>query len=180
MDSAGRFMTGWQRHFGAALAACALGLPGAQPVFPQQGSDSPQGSFTLKANAEPWALTLRETTGANVSVEASVGKVEQVWPVCIAADQGTQAQFTITGGVAYTPVTISGARAQRGFTLYTRNDDGTLAKVDQSPEVGRDWWQADFDAASKSWDITYTLSLDTAGDARTAQSFVWRMDEPAQ
>ncbi len=81
-------------------------------------------------------------------------------------------------GAGYAPVTVCGARAGRGFTLHTKGEDGTLAKVDQSSKVGRDWWQADFDAASKTWDITYTISLDTPGDTRAAHRFVWRMDEP--
>jgi hypothetical protein len=154
-------------------------------IVPPQRADDYYGPnqnmvAALKASTEPWALTLREAAGANVSVEASIGQVEQAWPVRITAANGERAEFTVMGGIGYTPVTICGARAQRGFTLYTKNDDGTFAKVDQSSKVGRDWWQADFDAASQTWGITYTLPLDTPGDARTAHGFVWRMDEPAQ
>ncbi len=153
-------------------------------VLPQRADDyyGPNENLiaALKANAEPWALTLREVAGANVSVEANVGKVEQVWPVRITADKGERAEFTVTGGVGYTPVTVCGARARRGFMLYAKNEDGTLAEVNQSSKVGRDWWQADFDAASKTWDITYTISLDTPGDARATHRFVWRMDAPPQ
>ena len=153
-------------------------------VLPQKADDyyGPNQNMVaaLKANAEPWALTLREVVGTNVSVEAVVGTVEQTWPVRIVADKGEQAEFTITGGVGYTPVTLCGVQANHGFTLYTKNDDGTLTKVDQSSKVGRDWWQADFDATVKNWDITYTLPLDAPGDARTTHRFVWRMDGSAQ
>ena len=149
-------------------------------VLPQKAEDyyGPNQNMVaaLKANAEPWALTLREAVCANVSVEAAIGEVEQVWPVRIASDKGEQAAFTVTGGVGFTPVTICGAKASRGFTLYTQNDDGTRAKVEQSSAVGRDWWQADFDPAAQTWDITYTLPLDTPGDARGTHRFVWNMD----
>ncbi len=153
-------------------------------VLPQRADDyyGPNQNLVaaLKANAEPWALTLREAVGAKVSVEASVGKVEQTWPVRIVADEGAQAEFSITGGVAYTPVTICGARANHGFALYAKIEDGTLVNVDQSSKAGRDWWQAAYDVVAKTWDVTYTLPLDAPGDARIAHRFVWRMDEPAQ
>ena len=149
-------------------------------VFPQKADDyyGPNQNMiaALKAATEPWALTLREVKGIDVVVEASTGKVIQTWPVCIAADKGTQAEFTVTGGIGYTPITIENAAAYSGFVLYSKNDDGTLTAIDQSSKVGRDWWQADYDAAKKNWDITYTVSLDTPGDARTAHRFVWRME----
>jgi hypothetical protein len=153
-------------------------------VLPQRADDyyGPNQNMVaaLKANAEPWALTLREAVGANVSVEATIGQVEQTWPVRITADKGEQAEFTVTGGVGYTPVTICGAKANHCFSLYTKSDDGTLTKVDQSSAVGHDWWQADFDAATQTWDITYTLPLDTPGDARTAHRFAWRINGEAK
>jgi hypothetical protein len=153
-------------------------------VLPQKAEDyyGPNQNMVaaLKANAEPWALTLREAVGANVSVEATIGQVEQTWPVRVTADKGEQAEFTVSGGVGYTPVTVCGAKANHGFTLYAKSDDGTLAEVDQSSIVGHDWWQADFDAATQTWDITYTLPLDTPGDARTAHRFVWRINGEAK
>jgi VWFA-related protein len=53
-------MRNWARKFGAALAALAMGLPGAQPAFAQssgdatsaQVSNTPQGGFVLKMNGE--------------------------------------------------------------------------------------------------------------------------------
>ena len=52
-------MTGLTQKTAAALAALALGLPGAQPVFAQdatqastQVSSTPQSGFVLKTNAE--------------------------------------------------------------------------------------------------------------------------------
>ncbi len=153
-------------------------------VLPQKAEDyyGPNQNMTaaLKANAEPWVLTLREAVGANVTVEATIGQVEQAWPVRVTADKGEQAEFTVSGGVGYTPVTVCGAKASHGFTLYAKSDDGTLAEVDQSSIVGHDWWQADFDAATQTWDITYTLPLDTPGDARTAHRFVWRINGEAK
>jgi len=53
-------MRNWARRFGAALAALAMGLPGAQPAFAQSSGDAtsaqisntPQGGFVLKMNGE--------------------------------------------------------------------------------------------------------------------------------
>jgi hypothetical protein len=148
-------------------------------VLPQSADDyyGPNKNLiaALKEGTDPSRLIAREVSGTNVVVEAAVGKVEQSWPVRITAEQGTQAEFTVIGGVGYTPITICGARANSGFMLYEKKMDDTLAAVDQSSTVGRDWWQADYDTGAKTWDITYTLPLDAPGDVRTTHRFVWRM-----
>jgi VWFA-related protein len=71
-------MRNWARRFGAALAALAMGLPGAQPAFAQssgdatsaQVSNTPQGGFVLKMNGE---LVLTNV----VARDAKTGEVVQ-------------------------------------------------------------------------------------------------------
>ncbi len=50
---------------------------------------------------------------------------------------------------------------------------GRWRKVDQSVH-GNDFWQTDYDAASGTWEITYSVPLDTPGDERATRSFRFR------
>jgi len=148
-------------------------------VLPQRAEDyyGPNRNLiaALQGRPESWALTHREAASSNVELKARAGTVEQTWPVRIRAEGGRQAEFTITGGVGYTPVTITGAADRRPFTLQRLHDDGTAKTIDESSAVGRDWWQARFDPATSLWELTFTLCLDTPGDKRAPQTFRWTL-----
>lgn len=149
-------------------------------ILPQKADDyyGPNEALrkAMAAHPEPWALTLREASGSNVTVAATVGKVEGVWPIRIRAENGAYAEFNVTGGIGYTPVTIVGAQRHRDFILQEKMKDGTLVRIDQSSDVGNDWWQADFRPASQDWDLTFTLPLDMTGGEPRIRNFVWKLD----
>jgi len=147
-------------------------------VLPQQAEDyygpNQNVMVALKRSSEPWALTLREAMGSNVEVKASVGTVENTWPVRIRAKKGQRAEFSITGGIGYTPVTISEVTHNTGFHLSKQGANGDIEVIDESSSAGNDWWQADYDSVTGTWALTFTLSLDTPNDERKAQIFSWR------
>lgn len=149
-------------------------------ILPQKSEDyyGPNNNLiaALKAQPDSWNLVHREAVGSDLAVTASTGTVEQRYPVRIRAAEGKRAEFTITGGVGYTPVIITGVSAYRPFTLRKVGEDGTADIIDESSEHGNDWWQTDFNAATGEWEITYTLSLDAAGDKRVPHRFVWSLD----
>ena len=134
-------------------------------ILPQKADDyyGPNKPFitALQAQKDPWESTLREARGSDVKVTAKKGTVEQTWPVRVRASEGLNAEFTITGGVGYTPVTIVGALTQKGFVLDRINEKGEPIRVDESTAgIGNDWWQTDYDTKSGTCTITYTLPLD--------------------
>ena len=67
----------------------------------------------------------------------------------------TAAQFTLTGGLGYTPVTIHGLARPDGWMLE-QLVKGSWERVDQSVE-GNDYWQAYDNTATASFDLTFNL-----------------------
>ena len=77
--------------------------------------------------------------------------------------------FTLSGGLGYVPVTISGLSDYRGFRLEHKVD-GNWTEIDQSRH-GKDYWQTDFDPQTQRWELTYSLPLDTPLDERQQHAF---------
>jgi hypothetical protein len=67
----------------------------------------------------------------------------------------TAVQFTLTGGLGYTPVTIHGLSRPDGWMLE-QLVEGSWERVDQSVE-GNDYWQAYDNAAAGVFDLVFNL-----------------------
>jgi hypothetical protein len=83
------------------------------------------------------------------------------------------ASFTVIGGLGYVPITISGLSDYRRPILEIREEGGDWKRVDQSVE-GNDFWQADYNSTDRTWELTYTVPLDTPNDTRRARTFRFR------
>ena len=70
--------------------------------------------------------------------------------------QQDQVEFTLTNGLGYVPMTFTGLSLSRGYALFI--DDQPL---NQSIH-GNDFWQADYDAESKTWSQTFNVPMDDA------------------
>lgn len=153
-------------------------------VLPQRAEDyyGPNENLiqALRDQSDPWELTLREATGSNVEVSATAGTVEQAWPVRIRAGHGTHAAFTINGGLGYTPVTITGVASPSSFILQEVLGEDHRETIDQSSEIGNDWWQSDFHPDTGTWDLTFTLPLETPENTRQPHVFEWSATPPPQ
>jgi hypothetical protein len=102
------------------------------------------------------AMIQRLARDNRLLVQASIGEVRQAQPVVLdAVDGATAVQFTLTGGLGYVPVTISGLARPDGWRLEQRIDE-VWARVDQSVE-GNDYWQAYDRAASENFDLIFNL-----------------------
>ena len=147
-----------------------------QAIMPQFARDYYGPNANLKAALEKdentWRMIQREAVGNDVAVKVSQGTLERVLPARVRA-AGNRAQFTLTGGLGYVPVTISGLTDYRKPVLEMREGSGAWKVVNQAVH-GADFWQADYNAASKTWDITYTVPLDTPGDARVMRELRMR------
>ena len=91
-------------------------------------------------------------------VEVRKGRLIRLHPNVRVAAEDCRADFTISGGLGYVPITVTGLPTHRGggFTI-----DGT--PCDQAVH-GNDFWQTDFDPVSGTWSQTVTVSLPESAD----------------
>jgi hypothetical protein len=127
----------------------------------------------LATDENTWRVIQREAVGNEVAVKVSQGALERWLPVRIRAT-GNRVQFALTGGLGYVPVTIGGLTDYRQPVLEMREAGGAWKVVDQAVH-GADFWQADHNAGTKTWEITYTVPVDTPGDARVTREFRFRV-----
>jgi len=95
-------------------------------------------------------------TENHLEVTASVGAVKRVHPVEIEAIADlTAAQFQLTGGLGYTPVSIHNLVRPDGWRLE-QLVDGSWEPVSQEVE-GKDYWQAYENAGEGSFELTFNV-----------------------
>jgi hypothetical protein len=131
-------------------------------VLPQAAADYYGPNEPLRAALatmqDSWRLVNREAVGNARRVAVRKGRLIRRHPdVRVAAEDG-RAEFTITGGIGYVPITITGLPTHRGggFTI-----DGT--PCDQAVH-GNDFWQTDFDPETGTWSQTVTVPLLASAD----------------
>ena len=105
-----------------------------------------------------------------VSVTVEEGALLSTYPVEVAASTGASpARLTLTGGLGYTPVSFSGLLRHDGWRLE-RLEEGVWVALDASSSPGaNDWWQANHDALTDTWTLTYSVP---AGPPQTLR-LVW-------
>ena len=140
-------------------------------IMPKYASDyygpNIQLATALDKNENTWRMTHREAIGNDLDISVTKGTLEHVYPIRINASKG--AEFVVTGGLGYVPMTFSGLPDYRKYTLQKKGDDA-WERVDQSVH-GRDSWQTDYDAETATWEMTYTVPLDRPDDIRTPTEF---------
>jgi len=151
-------------------------------VMPQYARDyyGPNENLrkALLSHENTWQMIHREATGNTVQVQVARGALRRPVPMLIQADESNQARFTITGGLGYVPITIGGLSDYRDPVLQVRQAGGAWATVDQAVH-GKDFWQTDYDPLAERWQITYTVPMDTPGDARQTRELRFRVGESA-
>ena len=150
-------------------------------IVPQYAADYYGPNENLRAALEKhentWRMIHREAVGNDLDVEVSRGKLRRRWPPEIEADQSGAAEFMVTGGLGYVPVTISGLARHARPALEVRHGDGSWNPVDQSIH-GNDFWQTDYDPKAKTRAVTYTVPLDSPDDGRSSVRFRFRLTSP--
>jgi hypothetical protein len=148
-------------------------------IMPQFARDyyGPNGGLraALEAGENTWRMIWREAASNRVDAEVTLGSLREAYPLRIEANGGRAAEFALTGGLGYYPVTICGLASYRALVLEQQGTGGAWTVVDQSVH-GRDFWQTDRDPATGTWEMTYTLPLDSPGDARQTRRFRFRLD----
>lgn len=147
-------------------------------IFPQQADDyyGPNEGLraALAAHPNSWFPVRREAVGNDLQVEAQRGRVERSYPVRVRAENDA-AEWVVTGGLGYVPMTIAGLSTYREFVLE-RLEAGSWQVVDQSVH-GRDFWQTDFEPEDRTFALTYNVSLDQPGDERKSVAFRLRRSQ---
>jgi hypothetical protein len=125
-------------------------------------------------------MALREVIGNNLSVTVTNGTLEKSYPIQVRAANNS-AQFSVTRGIGYVPVTFTGLTDYRKPLLEELAGANWVA-VNQAT-VGKDFWQADYEPASASWQITFNVKLDAAyqdlaglRDAPATRTFRFRQE----
>ena len=81
--------------------------------------------------------------------------------------------YRVIGGLGYVPVTFSGLKNYRNPVLEMMDGDRWV-KIDQSVH-GNDFWQTDYDALAKTWEVTYNIPVDSESDKKTTRDFRFRI-----
>jgi len=145
-------------------------------VMPQFASDyygpNKQLAAALKKNENTWKMIRREAVGNDLDITVTKGTLRHKYPLYIDAPEG--ADFVISGGLGYVPMTFGGLPDYHGYRLQKYVDE-TWVQVDQSVH-GRDFWQTDYENRMGTWEITYTVSQDRLNDDRTPTAYRFSSD----
>ncbi len=114
----------------------------------------------LTRDENTWKMVHRQAAKGALSVTPVTGRTEQITPDVRVATENDVAEFTIEGGVGFIPVTFTGLGSHRDYQLTI---DGQ--PFDQGVH-GNDFWQTNFDSASRKWSRTYNIPS-LAGKKRT-------------
>lgn len=132
-------------------------------IHPRDAADyyGPDTAFqtALATYANTPDLMLREAIGNDLIVNVTTGALERSYPVQVRAAQGVAA-FSITRGVGYVPISITGLGDYRSPVLE-ENVGGTWTAITQAT-AGKDFWQCDFNVASATWETTFNVKMDAA------------------
>jgi len=145
-------------------------------VMPQFADDyyGPNAALraALQRDQNSWRMIYREALGNDLDIAVAKGTLLRRRPTLIQA-RDDAAEFSITGGLGYVPVTLAGLKNYRNPVLEMLDGDRWV-KIDQSVH-GNDFWQTDYDALTRTWEVTYSIPMDSESDRRAARDFRFRI-----
>jgi len=136
-------------------------------VLPQRAEDYYGPNEALRAHLAEhggtWQSTARLAAGNHLEVAMERGTLRRKLPIEVEVDAGEGAEFTLTGGAGYAPLSFTGLSEIAGYVLTV---DGEA--VDQSVH-GNDFWQCTEDAETGAWVRTYNIPLDAEDGERATR-----------
>jgi hypothetical protein len=129
-------------------------------------------SAALKTTGNTWKPVDREAKGNTLEVAAVHGTVVHAYPMVVRVDAEQTAEFQVTGGIGYVPITFTGLRDYKGYELL-EEVKGTLTRVTQNVH-GNDYWQVVYDPVAATWEMIFNVSLDSPADAAQTRRFVFK------
>jgi len=115
------------------------------------------------------AMAIKQARRNMLTVTPSIGTLNRTYPIEItaAAATGVVAQFSLNGGLGYTPVTFHGLPSYNSWALE-RKVGTTWARVDQSV-IGNDYWQSYYSAAQGNYDLIFNVNNSGLNEYRLVQ-----------
>ncbi len=119
----------------------------------------------------PWADRAAEVVGCGRQPswpsrsDAAKGTIQHTYPIALVATGDEQVEFSVTGGLGYVPITISGRKRPHGWQLL-QSTTGVWKPVARSA-----FPQADYDPSTPTWRLTWNVSLDRLGDSAGAATW---------
>ncbi len=108
----------------------------------------------LAENAGTWSVIHRLAKQNNFEIHMTKGTLVRTLPIEVNVDASESAEFEVTDGAGYIPITVTGLRGAAGYVLSCNEKP-----VDQSVHWN-DFWQTRYDDATKTFSRTYNLSFD--------------------
>lgn len=117
-----------------------------------------------------------QVTGGRLSADVSVGTLVNEHVLTIEAESGNvAAQFTLTGGLGYTPVRIQNLDRYTNYRLQERINGQWVDVVQSgSSKYRNDYWQMYFNASTGKYDVVYNVE-NTVGAAAFRQRKEYRL-----
>ncbi len=126
-------------------------------IVPQAADDyyGPNDALraALKANGNTWRMIHREAVLNERNAAMTKGSLVSLCPSVCVRVRDDAAEFTLSGGLGYVPITVTGLSSPRDPHVWL---DGQ--EVNQSVH-GNDYWQTDYDAATRTWQVTFSLRV---------------------
>ncbi len=127
-------------------------------ILPQRADDYYGPNTALKealtTHGGTWKLADQFAKANDLKVDVQRGTLRRKLPVEIEVDADQRAEFTISGGAGYVPISFHGLTSPTGHKLLL---NGT--PVDQSVH-GNDFWQTELDPVTRKYTLTYNVPLD--------------------
>ena len=105
----------------------------------------------LAENQNTWKMIHRQAVDDRLTVTPAVGHLLGLYPDVRILTDNDRAEYTLTGGVGYVPLTFKNLSSPKGHVLTV---DGQ--KIDQHVH-GNDFWQTDYDPRTGRWSQTYNI-----------------------
>ena len=113
-------------------------------------------------------MALLLASGNQLEVTPSIGTLLRTHPIELEAAQGVvAAQFLVTGGLGYTPVTIEGLARPDGWRLE-RKDAGAWVELGQAVH-GNDYWQSYDNSAVGTFELVFNIHNQGTQEYRLAR-----------
>ncbi len=116
----------------------------------------------LATHPNSWKTTHREALGNRLEVKVAGGTLLERYPVVVLAEKD-EVSIEVKGGVGAIPLTVTGLPTADSGQLFPM-DRNNRVPIDQAVH-GNDFWQTDYDSATKTYSMTFNLPSEGNGTA---------------
>lgn len=146
-----------------------------QVIIPQQALSyyGPNQNFfkELVDNENTWKPVYREAVGNNLALSVKKGTLLHTFPPVVEVNSNNEAEIEVEGGLGFVPFTFTGLTSYKDFSVKIWKEGKEISFTDQEAH-GKDYWQTDYDPIKKTWEVTYSVPLDSVYNFIEEQSSI--------